>query len=95
MVKLKLCIQELLLFKRLIKLLERTRKLIIAARLVLHEIISKNQKLSKIHFPKIDEILVFERNGGPDGIKTKSPGKTNLGIFVEPYGDLAPDSKLC
>ena len=77
-------------FQKADKIAGTHQKIDRAARLVLREIISKNQKLSKIHFPKIDEILVFEGNGGPDGIKTKSPGKDEPWHFVEPYGDLTP-----
>ena len=77
-------------FQKADKIAGTHQKIDRAARLVLREIISKNQKLSKIHFPKIDEILIFEGNGGPDGIKTKSPGKDEPWHFVEPYGDLTP-----
>lgn len=77
-------------FQKADKIAGTHQKIDRAARLVLREIISENQKLSKIHFPKIDEILVFEGNGGPDGIKTKSPGKDEPWHFVEPYGDLTP-----
>ena len=77
-------------FQKADKIAGTHQKIDRAARLVLREIISKNQKLSRIHFPKIDEILVFEGNGGPDGIKTKSPGKDEPWHFVEPYGDLTP-----
>lgn len=77
-------------FQKADKIAGTHQKIDRAARLILREIISKNPKFSKIHFPKIDEILVFEGNGGPDGIKTKSPGKDEPWHFVEPYGDLAP-----
>ena len=77
-------------FQKADKIAGTHQKIDRAARLVLREIISKNPKFSKIHFPKIDEILIFEGNGGPDGIKTKSPGRDEPWHFVEPYGDLTP-----
>ena len=75
-------------FQKADKIAGTHQKIDRAARLTLRKILSKNPTFSKIHFPKIDEILVFEGNGGPDGIKTKSPGKDEPWHFVEPYGDL-------
>ena len=77
-------------FQKADKIAGTHQKIDRAARLTLRKILSKNPTFSKVHFPKIDEILVFEGNGGPDGIKTKSPGKDEPWHFVEPYGDLAP-----
>lgn len=77
-------------FQKADKIAGTHQKIDRAARLTLREILSKNPTYLKIHFPKIDEILVFEGNGGPDGIKTKSPGKDEPWHFVEPYGDLTP-----
>ena len=77
-------------FQKADKIAGTHQKIDRAARLTLRKILSKNPTFSKVHFPKIDEILVFEGNGGPDGIKTKSPGKDEPWHFVEPYGDLTP-----
>ena len=77
-------------FQKADKIAGTHQKIDRAARLTLRKIFSKNPTFSKVHFPKIDEILVFEGNGGPDGIKTKSPGKDEPWHFVEPYGDLTP-----
>ena len=60
-----------------------------AARLVLNNLIKQYFKNQHVHFPSINEILRFEGNGGPDGIKTKSPGKDEPWHFVDPYGDLS------
>lgn len=77
-------------FQKADKIAGTHQKIDRAARLTLRKVLSKNPTFSKVHFPKIDEILVFEGNGGPDGIKTKSPGKDEPWHFVEPYGDLTP-----
>lgn len=77
-------------FQKADKIAGTHQKIDRAARLTLRKILSKNPTFSKVHFPKIDEILVFEGSGGPDGIKTKSPGKDEPWHFVEPYGDLTP-----
>lgn len=77
-------------FQKADKIAGTHQKIDRAARLTLRKILSKNPTFSKVHFPKIDEILVFEGNGGPDGIKTKSPGKDEPWHFVKPYGDLTP-----
>lgn len=77
-------------FQKADKIAGTHQKIDRAARLTLRKVLSKNPTFSKVHFPKIDEILVFEGNGGPDGIKTKSPGKDEPWHFVEPHGDLTP-----
>lgn len=77
-------------FQKVDKIAGTHQKIDRAARLILREIIAKNPQFSKVHFPKIDDILRFEGNGGPDGIKTKSPGKDEPWHFVDPYGDLSP-----
>lgn len=58
-----------------------------AARLVFRQIRRKNFPQTALRFPKIEEILRFEGSGGPDGIKTKSPGKDEPWHFVDPDGD--------
>ena len=58
-----------------------------AARLVFRQIKRDFLPESKIRFPKIEEILRFEGSNGPDGIKTKSPGKDEPWHFVDPNGD--------
>lgn len=37
-----------------------------------------------VNFPTIRQILHFEGNNGPDGIKRKSPGKDELWHFIDP-----------
>lgn len=37
-----------------------------------------------VNFPGIRQILHFEGNNGPDGIKRKSPGKDELWHFIDP-----------
>lgn len=61
-----------------------------AARLTLRQVYKKTygEDIDEI-FPKINQILKFEGNNGPDGIKVKSPGKDEPWHFVEPYGDLS------
>ena len=77
-------------FQKADKIAGTHQKIDRAARLALRNIVGHHAEFSKIHFPKIDEILRFEGNGGPDGIKTKSPGKDEPWHFVDPYGDLSP-----
>lgn len=37
-----------------------------------------------VNFPTIRQVLHFEGNNGPDGIKRKSPGKDELWHFIDP-----------
>jgi hypothetical protein len=46
---------------------------------------------SNVKFPTIDQILLFEGMGGPDGLKRKSPGKDEPMHFIIPGND---DGKL-
>lgn len=45
----------------------------------------RSRGIDKIHFPTIAEILHFEGNHGPDGIKRKSPGHD------EPWHEINPE----
>ncbi|MDO4872133.1 MAG: hypothetical protein Q4A27_01740 [bacterium] len=74
-------------FERADKIAGTHQKIDRAARLTLRQIRRETLPNSQIHFPKIDEILRFEGSGGPDGIKTKSPGKDEPWHFVDPNGD--------
>lgn len=58
-----------------------------AARLSFRQIKRDFLPESHIHFPKINEILRFEGSNGPDGIKTKSPGRDEPWHFISPNGD--------
>lgn len=55
----------------------------LAFRKIKRDFLPKNQ----LKFPKIEQILRFEGSNGPDGIKTKSPGKDEPWHFVNPSGD--------
>ena len=76
-------------FQKADKIAGTHQKIDRAARLVLNNLIKQHFKNQHVHFPSINEILRFEGNGGPDGIKTKSPGKDEPWHFVDPYGDLS------
>lgn len=69
------------------KIIGTHQKIDRAAFLTLRKLRKQALPQSKIHFPSIEEILRFEGSGGPDGIKTKSPGKDEPWHFVDPYGD--------
>lgn len=57
---------------------------------IAYRIVSK--KVPKgVKFPTIDQILLFEGMGGPDGLKRKSPGKDEPMHFIIPDDD---DGKL-
>ena len=74
-------------FEKSDKIIGTHQKIDRAALLAFREIRKSALPDSKIHFPKIEEILRFEGSGGPDGIKTKSPGKDEPWHFVDPFGD--------
>lgn len=69
------------------KIIGTHQKIDRAAFLTLRKLRKQTLPQSKIHFPSIEEILRFEGSGGPDGIKTKLPGKDEPWHFVDPYGD--------
>ena len=55
-----------------------------------YKIVSKNLP-ENVKFPTINQILLFEGTGGPDGLKRKSPGKDEPMHFIIPDND---DGKL-
>jgi len=57
---------------------------------IAYKIVSKKVP-SNIKFPTIEQILLFEGMGGPDGLKRKSPGKDEPMHFIIPEHD---DGKL-
>lgn len=74
-------------FEKSDKIIGTHQKIDRAAFLALKKLRAENLPENKIHFPSISEILHFEGSNGPDGIKSKSPGKDEPWHFVEPYGD--------
>lgn len=57
---------------------------------IAYKIVEKNLP-ENVKFPTINQILLFEGMGGPDGLKRKSPGKDEPMHFILPDND---DGKL-